>query len=236
MWQQHHFYRGMGSDLTTLEGERSHQATNTKSCGLYLNFPLNLVSLGCLQKRGFDWSHRSGEISKNGQIIGYTRFRGKNYEIGDDESGLETAFATLGADPATLKVSRPYQGPHSAADSDTWHRRMGHISPLGLHMLGKECLGVQLQGKKMSQCTHCAMSKISHQISRRPPAQIILVSMIVPHSIQQVRRAFFFFRCQGSTTEGGGDICERVKLASSVLVLLFVRRHWVGRLPGIEAL
>ncbi|MCJ1265393.1 hypothetical protein MMC22_005270 [Lobaria immixta] len=34
----------------------------------------------------------------------------------------------------------------------------------------------------------------------------------------------------------GGDICERVKLASSVLVLLFVRRHWVGRLPGIEAL
>ena len=28
-------------------------------------FPLNLVSLGCLQKRGFDWSHRSGEISKN---------------------------------------------------------------------------------------------------------------------------------------------------------------------------
>ena len=28
------------------------------------NFPLNLVSLGCLQKRGFDWSHRSGKISK----------------------------------------------------------------------------------------------------------------------------------------------------------------------------
>ena len=134
------------------------------------NFPLNLVSLGCLQKRGFDWSPRSGEISKNGQTIGYTRFRGNNYEIGDNESGLETAFATLGADPATLKDSRPYQGPYSAADSDTWHRRMGYIGPLGLHMLGKECLGVRLQGQKMSQCTHCAMSKISQQISRRPPA------------------------------------------------------------------
>ncbi len=29
------------------------------------NFLLNLVSLGCLQKHGFDWFHVSGEISKN---------------------------------------------------------------------------------------------------------------------------------------------------------------------------
>ncbi len=47
---------------------------------------------------------------------------------------------------------------------------MGHIGPLGLHMLGKECLGVRLRGKKMSQCTHCAVSKISQQVSRRPPS------------------------------------------------------------------
>ena len=132
------------------------------------NFPLNLVSLGRLQKHGFDWSPRSGEISKNGQTIGYTRFHGTNYEIGDTES--DTAFAALSADPATSKSTRPYQKPHSAATSDTWHRRMGHIGPLGLHMLGKECLGVRLRGKKMSQCTHCAVSKISQQVSRRPPA------------------------------------------------------------------
>lgn len=104
------------------------------------NFPLNLVSFGCLQKRGFDWSSRSDEISKNGQTIGYTQFHGTNYEIGDTKD--DTAFATFSADSVNLKSTRPYQEPHSAATSDTWHRRMGHIGPLRLHMLGKECLGV----------------------------------------------------------------------------------------------
>ncbi len=133
------------------------------------NFPLNFVSLGCLQKRGFDWSHRSGKISKNTQIIGYTRFHDKNYEIGDDENG-EIAFATLATDPAIPRNSQPYKRLHFAATSDAWHRKIGPIGPLGLHMVGKECLGVRLQGKKMSQCTHCAVSKISQQVSRRPPS------------------------------------------------------------------
>ncbi len=35
-------------------------------------------------------------------------------------------------------------------------------------MLGNECLRVRLRGKKMSQCTHCAVSKISQQVSSRP--------------------------------------------------------------------
>ncbi len=133
------------------------------------NFLLNLVFLGCLQKRGLDWSHRSGEISKNNQIIGYTRFHGNNYEVCDDENG-GIAFATLAADPATLRNPQPYQGPHSASTSDTWHRRMGHIGPLGLHILGKKCLEVRLREKMMSQCTHCDMSKISRQVSHRPPS------------------------------------------------------------------
>ncbi len=133
------------------------------------NFSLNLVSLGCLQKRGFNWSYRSGKISKNNQIIGYTRFHGNKYKIGDDKNG-GMAFATLTTDLATLKNSRPYQEPNSAATSDTWYRRMSHIGPLRLQMLGKGCLGVILKGKKMFQCTQCAVSKISQQVSRRPPA------------------------------------------------------------------
>ena len=47
---------------------------------------------------------------------------------------------------------------------------MGHIGPLRLYQLGKKCLRVRLWGKKMSQCPHYALSKISQQISRRPPA------------------------------------------------------------------
>ncbi len=80
------------------------------------------------------------------------------------------AFATLAADPATPRNSRPYQGLNSAATSDIWHRRIGHIGPLGLQMLGKECLRVRLRGKQMSQYTHFAVSKISQQVSRRPLA------------------------------------------------------------------
>ncbi len=133
------------------------------------NFLLNLVSFGGLQKRGFDWSHRSGKISKNNQIIGYIRFHENKYEIGDDENG-GIVFATFPADSATPRNTRPYQRPHSAAKSDTWYRRMGHIGLLGLHILGKKCLGVRLQGKIMFQLTHFAMSKISQQMSRRPPS------------------------------------------------------------------
>ncbi len=112
-----------------------------------LNFPFNLVSLGCLQKRGLDWSHRSGKISKNNQIIEYLRFHGNNYEIGNDENG-GIVFATLAADAATLKNFRLYQRPHSASTSNNWHRRMGYIDPLGLYMFGKECLGVRLREKR----------------------------------------------------------------------------------------
>ncbi len=82
------------------------------------NFPLNLVSLECLQKCGFDWFHRSGKISKNNQIIGYTRFHVNNYEIDNDKnSGI--VFANLAADSATLRNSRSYHRPHSAATLDT---------------------------------------------------------------------------------------------------------------------
>ena len=133
------------------------------------NFLLNLVFLGCLQKRGFDWSHCLVKISKNNQIFDYTRFYGNNYEIGNDESD-QIAFATLAADLATLKNTWPYQGPYSTATSNTLHCKIGHISSLGLYMLGKKYLQVQLQGKKMSQCIYCAMSKISQEVSHGPPA------------------------------------------------------------------
>ncbi len=83
-----------------------------------LNFPLNLISLGCLQKRRFDWSNRSSKILKNNQIIEYTRFHGNNYEIGNDKNG-GIAFATLARDLVNPRNSQPYQGMYSAATSET---------------------------------------------------------------------------------------------------------------------
>ncbi len=37
-----------------------------------LNFSFNLLSHGCLQKSGFDWSNCSDKISRYHQLIGYT--------------------------------------------------------------------------------------------------------------------------------------------------------------------
>ena len=124
------------------------------------SFPLNFVFLGCLQKCEYDWTFCLSKIFKNSQIIGYTWFHNNNYKIGDIET--EMAFATLASNSATCS----YQEPHSAATPDIWHRKIYYIGPLGLHMLGKECLGVRLWGKKISQCTHYAVLKISQQVSR----------------------------------------------------------------------
>ena len=148
------------------------------------DFPLNLVSLACLEDQGFDWEHSSGAIrNREFCIIGTTVRNGNNYEIGQTGRILGTALATLTTSknrsqfeiPETSKPKprskitrkQPLSTPASA---DIWHRRMGHIGPLGLYKLGKECLGVSLRGKNMSQCPQCALSKITQQILRLPLA------------------------------------------------------------------
>ncbi len=163
------FIEGWGQISLPLKVKSQIKLLTLNNVAYISNFLLNFVSLGCLQKRGFDWSHCLGKISNNNHIIRYTRFYGNNYEIGDDENdGI--AFATLAMEPATLRNSQPYHRSHSAATSDTWHHKIGQIGPLGLQMLGKECLGVRLRGKKMFQCVHFAVSKISQQVSSRPPS------------------------------------------------------------------
>lgn len=76
------------------------------------------------------------------------------------------AFATLAINSATSKNSWLYKEPYYAATSDSWYCKMSHIGQFKLHMFGKKCLKVRLEGKKMSQYSHCAMSNISQQVSR----------------------------------------------------------------------
>ena len=149
-----------------------------KKAALVSDFPLNLVSLACLEDQGYDWSHKSGEIrTKESRIIGTTVRSGNNFEIGNTGRFLATALSTLAVKPRDkIRTSKPrrknqWQRLAAPASPDTWHRRMGHIGPLGLHKLGKECLGVSLRsGKSMAQCPHCALSKMTQQISRLLPA------------------------------------------------------------------
>ena len=146
------------------------------------DFPLNLVSLACLEDQGLDWSHRSGEIrDRRSRIIGTTARNGNNFEIGQTRRILGTALAStlISKDRTRNEIyssekSRPRKAPRrrlaAPASPDVWHRRMRYIGPFGLHQLEKECLGVSLRGKSMSQCPHCALSKITQQISRVLPA------------------------------------------------------------------
>ena len=58
--------------------------------------------------------------------------------------------------------------PDSVANGQLWHRRMGHIGQWPLHYLGKNVLGARLRGPCTTDCTDCAVAKITRQISRRP--------------------------------------------------------------------
>lgn len=80
------------------------------------------------------------------------------------------AFATFAINPTTPKNFLLYKKPHFTITLDTQHCKMSHIGLLKLHMLSKKYLGVQLQGKKMSQYSHYAVSKISQQVLRCSPA------------------------------------------------------------------
>ena len=163
---------GWGEVALPLKARNRRSVLTLKSVAYIANFPVNLVSLACMQDQGLDWTHRSGEIRsiKTTRVIGYTKRRENNYEIEEVKNEIGTAFITLTQSQTQRKNSHLHREFHSVASSDIWHRRMGHIGPLGVFKLGKECLGVRLRGKKMAQCTHCAMAKITQQISRRTPA------------------------------------------------------------------
>lgn len=123
------------------------------------SFPVNLMSLARIQDRGIHWAHHTGRIcdTKTDRTIGYTKRCHHTYEL--IETRVETAFWTANSSSSV----------ESSATADIWHRRMGHIGPLGLYKLGKECLGMRLKGKTTAQCPYCALSKITQRISRRPP-------------------------------------------------------------------
>ncbi len=62
---------GWGQISLSLKVKSKIKLLTLNNVAYILNFPSNLVSLGCLQKHGFDWSYRSGSMSKNNLIIGY---------------------------------------------------------------------------------------------------------------------------------------------------------------------
>ena len=147
-----------------------------KNVALISEFPVNLISLGSFQRQGFKWDHWPGKIrnKKTNRLIGTTKYHRHNntYEVNQSPI-LETTYAfTSISNPKLSQKPRNLcrQSLATLVDADIWHKKMGHIGPLGLYKLGQECLEVRLRGKNMAQCPHCAVSKISQQVSRLSPA------------------------------------------------------------------
>lgn len=123
------------------------------------NFLLNFIFFDYLHKHGFDWSYCLGKLLKNNQTIKYSWFHSNNYEISSNKI-RKMAFTTFAIYSATPKNFWLYKSLHFAAISDKWHCKISHISLLRLYILGKKCLSIRLQDKKIFQYTYCNVSKI----------------------------------------------------------------------------
>jgi hypothetical protein len=139
------------------------------------DFPTSLVSLRLLEARGIDWSHRNGQLVLRGDtdVLGLTRRIHNQYVIEYNETQTSSQGHSVLATTTTqsprryIRQSRRPRQP-AWANSDLWHKRMGHLGPAALAQLGRNTLGVKLRGPSTAKCPHCALAKITQQISRRP--------------------------------------------------------------------
>lgn len=181
----HGHYAICGSGSVTIQGygEVDVVLTNQKGRKRLLrlynvaycpNFPTNLVSLRLLEVRGIDWNHRSGQLMFNGdsEILGLTRRIHNQYVVEYNEKKESSlGHAVLATTTQTPKrFVRQSRRPRQSAWAvpERWHKRMGHLGPAALAQLGRQTLGVRLRGPSTAKCSHCALAKITQQISRRP--------------------------------------------------------------------
>jgi hypothetical protein len=178
-------YAVCGSGSVTIQGYGevdvvlTNQKGRKRSLRLYHvaycpDFPTNLVSLRLLEARGVDWNHRSGQLTlqNDPDVLGLTRRIHNQYvmEYNNTETPSQghSVLATTASTPN--RYSRQSRKPRQPAwaNADLWHKRMGHLGPAALAQLGSRTLGVKLRGPSTAKCTHCALAKITRQISRRP--------------------------------------------------------------------
>jgi hypothetical protein len=86
------------------------------------------------------------------------------------EAGVE-GVQTLDA-PTALPAHRSKKPrPNSKADGRTWHYRIGHAGDQVLEHLEEFTRGAKIEPTPTARCEACASSKITSQVSRRPPEQ-----------------------------------------------------------------
>src|SRR5438045_7097684 len=100
-------------------------------------------------------------------ILGFTRRIHNQYVIEYNETQTSVQGHSVLATTMLNRYvwqSRRLQQP-AWANSDLWHKCMGHLDPAALTQLGHNTLGVRLWGLLMAKCPHCALAKVTQQIS-----------------------------------------------------------------------
>ena len=162
---------GYGSITLWVEGVKGPRKLRLRDVAYCQDFQCNLVSFDRLKEAGYYWDTRKELIVRDNETMVCKltiihRQRVLEY-IPLSTTSQSSAFATR----SPRRVFRPSRDPRrpESGDSKLWHLRMGHISQMPLHMLGKQALGMKLRGPCTIACQDCAMAKIRRQTSRRSP-------------------------------------------------------------------
>ena len=163
---------GYGRVTLTVQGTTGPRRLRLQGVAYCQDFQCNLVSFDRLKEAGYYWDTRKELIIRDNEttvckLSIIHRQRVLEY-IPLSTIPQPSAFVTR---PPVRRVFRPSRDPRRPAsgDSKLWHLRMGHIGQLPLHVLGKQALGMKLQGPCTTACQDCAVAKIRRQTSRRAP-------------------------------------------------------------------
>nr|GFC18222.1 retrovirus-related Pol polyprotein from transposon TNT 1-94 [Tanacetum cinerariifolium] len=140
--------RGIGKVRLQLKYGSSFVLHNVR---YILELKRNLISLGTLEKEGYTVKLQSGKIKViNGSRVVLSGTRRDNCVYSLD------GHAVAGELNASVKEKDSL--------AQVWHKRMGHISELGLRVLEKQGLFGKKSLGKLNFCENCVLGK-SHRVS-----------------------------------------------------------------------
>jgi hypothetical protein len=124
-------------------------------------FHTNVASLDLFVQKGYNWNPATGAVTKDTNVIFYTRrhFRQPVIEFNPIQQAQAAASFQSSSQPR----------PHQTADADLWHQRLGHLNAASLEHLVQETTGAKIKGPIQIDCEHCSLAKAQRVISRRSP-------------------------------------------------------------------
>ena len=117
-----------------------------------LDMRLNLISAGKLDDAGMVNQFGSGKwkLLKGSMIIAQGKKEGSLYVMQGRVSSKDVNVA------------------HAESSLELWHKRLGHMSEKGLHILAKKKLLSNVEGQLLETCTHCLVGKQCRVSFKKP--------------------------------------------------------------------